>query len=141
MNTFRHGPSLVSLHFLSFYLPFFPKIKHCYFTSLQGLQDVENHCAHLTNMELKTGRRIPQLCFPMYYSLYNWIGEHETSKLKKIYFLRKKKRTKTTTKKHERNEITQKRLPLVTTTYRPKNNTRSKANLLTESIFAFFWHF
>ena len=25
--------------------------------------------------------------FPIYYSLYNWIGEHEISKLKEIYFL------------------------------------------------------
>ena len=28
------------------------------FTSLQGLQDVENHRAHLRDIELKTGRKI-----------------------------------------------------------------------------------
>ena len=27
------------------------------FTSLQGLQDVENHCAHLRDIEMKTGRK------------------------------------------------------------------------------------
>ena len=41
---------------------FFPQIKHFYyFTSLHGLQDVENHCAHLRDIELKTGRKIPYL--------------------------------------------------------------------------------
>jgi len=44
---------------------FFPQIKHFYyFTSLHGLQDVENHCAHLRDIELKTGRKIPYLRFP-----------------------------------------------------------------------------
>ena len=128
MNTFRHGPSLVSLHFLSSYLPVFPKIKHCYFTSLQGLQDVENHCAHLTNMELKTGRRIPQLCFNMYYSLYNWIGEQETSKLKKIYFLRKKKFFKWS------------HFPNIWC-FLKRFFTEHNSNVLVESFFACFWHF
>ena len=31
------------------------------FTSLHGLQDVENHGAHLRDMELKTGREIQYL--------------------------------------------------------------------------------
>ena len=36
----------------------FPQINHYYyFTSLHGLQDVENHCAHLRGIELKTGRK------------------------------------------------------------------------------------
>ena len=44
---------------------FFPQINHfCYFTSLHGLRDVENHCAHLRDLELKTGRKIPYLRFP-----------------------------------------------------------------------------
>ena len=43
----------------------FPQINHFYyFTSLHGLQDVENHCAHLRDIELKTGRKIPNLRFP-----------------------------------------------------------------------------
>ena len=44
---------------------FFPQINHFYyFTSLHSIQDVENHCAHLRDIELKTGRKIPYLCFP-----------------------------------------------------------------------------
>ena len=35
-----------------------------YLTSLLGLQDVENHCAHLRNIELSTGRKVPYLRFP-----------------------------------------------------------------------------
>ena len=62
---------------------FFPQINYFYyFTSPHGLQDVENHCAHLRYIELKTA--IPYLRFAhMYYSPYNWIGEHEITKLKK----------------------------------------------------------
>ena len=44
MITFMHGPSFFSFHFLlNFY----------YFTSLHGLQDVENHCAHLRDIEVE----------------------------------------------------------------------------------------
>ena len=44
---------------------FLPQINQfCYFMSLRGLQDAENHCAHLRDIELKTGRKIPYLCFP-----------------------------------------------------------------------------
>ena len=43
---------------------FFPQINHAdYFSSLHGLQDVENHCAHLRDVELKTGRTILYLRF------------------------------------------------------------------------------
>ena len=46
MNTFMHGSSFSSFHF-SFSISF-PQIDHFYyFMSLHGLQDVENHCAHL----------------------------------------------------------------------------------------------
>ena len=49
--------------------------------------------------------------FPMYYSLYNWIGEHEIKKLKNNYlyicFESRKKDTKTSTKRHEWNGMTQ----------------------------------
>ena len=45
-------------------LNFFRQINHFYyFTSLRGLQDVENHCAHLRDIKLKTGRKIPYLRF------------------------------------------------------------------------------
>ena len=71
MNTFVHGPNFFAFHLILLIFNFFPKINHFYyFTSLHGLQDVENHCSHLRGSELKTGRKI----FPMYYSLYNWIG-------------------------------------------------------------------
>ena len=45
---------------------FFPQINHFYyFTSLHGFQDVENlYCAHLRDIELKTGRKTPYLRFP-----------------------------------------------------------------------------
>ena len=44
---------------------FFPQINHFYyFTSLHGLREVENHCAHLRDIELQTGRKIPCLRFP-----------------------------------------------------------------------------
>ena len=60
-NTLVHGPSFFSFHFLSFSISF-PKLT--IFTSLHGLQDVENHCAHLRDIELQTGRKIPYLRFP-----------------------------------------------------------------------------
>ena len=38
---------------------FFPQINHFYyFTSLYGLQEVENHCVYLRDFELKIGRKI-----------------------------------------------------------------------------------
>ena len=71
MNTFMHGPSFFSFHFLSFSISF-PKLSpnhFYYFTSLYGLQDVENHCTHLRDFELKTGRKIPSPLSP-YIILY-----------------------------------------------------------------------
>ena len=60
-----HGPSFSSFHFLTFSNSF-PKLN--IFTILRlymhGLQDVENHCAHLRDIELTTGRKIPYLRFP-----------------------------------------------------------------------------
>ena len=66
---------------------FFPQLNHFYyFTSLHGFQDVENHCTHLRDTELKTGRKIPFIsAFPLCYSLYNWIGDHEITTQKKIF--------------------------------------------------------
>ena len=53
MNRFMYGPSFFSFYILSFSISF-PQINHFYyFTSLHGLQDVENHCAHLRDIELK----------------------------------------------------------------------------------------
>ena len=84
INEYIHARS--EFFFVPFLLifNFFPKINHFYyFTSLHGLRYVENHCTHLRDIELKTGRKFPYLHFPMRYSPYNWIGEHEITKLKK----------------------------------------------------------
>ena len=103
MNTSMYGPSFFSFHFriFSFSISFF-KINHFYYSrSLHGLQDVENHCVHLRDIEFKSGRKIPYLRVPHVFSLYNWIGEHEiTTKI--IYLLRiQKKDTKKSTKRHK----------------------------------------
>ena len=67
----------VSFSLLLFF-DFFPQINHFYYlTSLQ-----ENHCAHLRDIQLKTGRKIFHIsAFPMYYFLNSWIGEYEMTKL------------------------------------------------------------
>ena len=136
------GPGFFSLHSLSFCIRFFPKINpYYYFTSLHGLQDVENHCAQLRDIELISGRKLPCLRFPLYYSLYSWIEEHETTKLKKKILWILKKDTKTSTKRHGWNGMTQKWTfwylqqcacvnaiyfaAVVTTTCRVKNNKMS----------------
>ena len=72
----------VSIHAI---FKFFPQVNHFYyFTSLHGLQDVENHCAHLVS-SWRLVEKLHISTFPMYYSLYNWIREHEITKLKKKY--------------------------------------------------------
>ena len=91
---------------------FFPVINQFYcFTSLHVLQDVENHCAHLKDIELKTGRKIPYLRFSHVLLSMYWIGEHEITKLKKYICFSasnpEKKDTKTSTKRHESNGRTQ----------------------------------
>ena len=62
---------------------FFSQINHFYYftrTSLHGLQDVENHCAHLRHNKLKTGLKIPYLRFP--HVLFSVIGlERKSMKL------------------------------------------------------------
>ena len=105
-----HGPSFSSFHFFLFSFFLFPQINQFYyFTSLHVLQDVENHSTHLRDIELKLVEKFHIFAFPMYYSLCNWIGEHEITKPKKVYLLRiqKKKDTKTSTKRHESNGMTQ----------------------------------
>ena len=59
INEYVHAWSKFLLVSLLVIFNFFPQINHFYyFTSLHGLQDVENHCAHLRDIELKTGRKI-----------------------------------------------------------------------------------
>ena len=53
-----NGPSFFSFHLSSFSISF-PKLTiFFYFASLHALQDVENHCANLRDIELNTGRII-----------------------------------------------------------------------------------
>ena len=96
INEYVHARSEFLFVSLLVIFNFFPQINHfCYFKSLRALQDMENHCAHLRNIKLKTGRKIPFLRFPRYYSRYNMTGEHEIKKnknKKNIYFLRIQKR-------------------------------------------------
>ena len=59
---------------------FFPQINHSYYyTCLHGLKDVKNHCAHLRDIELKTGKKIPYLHFP--HVLFSTIIGLESMKL------------------------------------------------------------
>ena len=80
---------------------FSPQINHFYyFTSLHGLQDVENHCVHLRDIELQTGRKIPHLRFPhVLFSI--WRAWNYKTEQKNICFESRKKDTKTSTKRHE----------------------------------------
>ena len=48
---------------------FFPQINHFTILHLHGLQDVDSHCAQLGGIELKTGIKIPYLCFPHVFSI------------------------------------------------------------------------
>ena len=100
MNAFMHGLSFFSFHFFSFSISL-PKltiftILHLYMACRGGksLRSLER---------LKTGRKIPYLRFPrvlpVLYSLYNWIGEHEITKLKKIFASNPEKRTQNKHKK------------------------------------------
>ena len=80
INEYVHAWSEFLFVSLLFIFNFFPKIN----------QDVENHCAHLRDIELKTVRKMLYLHFPMY---YNWIGEREITKLKQIFASNPEKRT------------------------------------------------
>ena len=53
----------VSFRFTSCHFQFLSS-NFYYLTSLHGLQDVENHCSHLRDIELQMGRKIPYLRFP-----------------------------------------------------------------------------
>ena len=64
-NEYLHAWSEFLFVSLLLIFNFFLQIKHFYyFTSLHGLQDLENHWAHLRDIELKTDGKIPYLCFP-----------------------------------------------------------------------------
>ena len=102
-NTFMHGPSLFSFHFLSFSMSF-PKLT--IFTLLRLYMACKMWKITALTLEISSGRLVEKFhisAFPMYYSLYNWIGEHEITKLKKktnICFEFRKMDTKRSTKRH-----------------------------------------
>ena len=75
-----HGPSFFSFHFLSFSISF-PTLTM--FTILRLYMACKMW--NLRDIELQSGRKIS--AFPVYYFLYNWIGEHEITKLKQKYLL------------------------------------------------------
>ena len=104
-NTFMHVPRFFSIHFLTFSIPF-PKLT--IFISLRLYMACKMWKITVLTWEISSWRLVEKshICaFPMYYSLYNWTGEHEITKLKKyIYLLRiqkkwhKNKHKKTLTK-------------------------------------------
>ena len=65
INKYVHARSRFLLVSLNVIINFFPQINHFYyFTSLHRLQEEESHCAHLRDIELKIGRKIPYLRVP-----------------------------------------------------------------------------
>ena len=140
-ETFMHGPNFFLFHFFSFSTSF-PKLT--IFTILRL------YMACLRDIKLKLVEKFHISASPLYYSLYNLIGEHEITKLKKyICFESRKKDTKRSTKTHEWNGISQRWTiwyfqqctcvnaiyfaPVVTTTYRMKNNKSSTRGLNLET--------
>ena len=66
-----HGPSFFSFQYLSFSISSPKLTDFYYFTSLHDMQDVENHCTNLRDIELQTGRKIPYLRLPhVLFSIY-----------------------------------------------------------------------
>ena len=87
-----HGPSFFSFHFFSFSTSF-PKLT--IFTILRLYMACKMWKITAPTWEISSWRLVEKFhisAFPMYYSLYNWIGEHEITKLKKKYLLRIQKK-------------------------------------------------
>ena len=95
-----HGPSSSSFQFLSFSNSF-PKLT--IFTIY--VSTWLSRCGKITALtwEISSWRLVEKFdisAFPMYYSLYNWIREHEITKLKKKHLLWMQKKDTKTSKKH-----------------------------------------
>ena len=135
MNTFMHGPSFLSFLVLSFSISF-PKLT--IFTILRLYMACKMWKITALTWEISSWRLVEKFhisAFHMYYSLYNRIGEHEITKLKKKIF---GSNTETCTKRHEWNGTTILYFhqcacvnaiyfaPVVTTAHRMKNNMRSE---------------
>ena len=77
-----HGPSFFSFHFFSFSISF------PVFTILRLYMTCKMWKITALTWEISSWRLVEKFhisAFPMYYSLYNWIGEHEITKLKNVY--------------------------------------------------------
>ena len=88
-----HGPSFFSFHFLSLSISF-PKLT--IFTILRVNMACKMWKITALTSEISSCRLVKKFhvsAFPMYYSLCNWIGEHEITKLKKIFASNPEKRT------------------------------------------------
>ena len=79
-----HGPSFFSFHFLSLSISF-PKLTT--FTILRVYMACKIWKITALTSEISSCRLVEKFhvsAFPMYYSPYNWIGEHEITKLYKL---------------------------------------------------------
>ena len=88
-----HGPSFFSFHFLLVSISF-PKLT--IFTILRLCMACKMWKITARTWEISSLRLVEKFhisAFPVYYSLYNWIGEHEITKLKKIFASNPEKRT------------------------------------------------
>ena len=132
-----HGPSFFSFHFLSFSISF---SRLTIFTILRFYMTCKMWKITALTWEISSCRLVEKFhisAFPMYYSLYNWIGEHEITKLKKnICFESRKKDTKTSTWIWYFQQCACVNAiylaPVVTTTYRMKDNKSPERSVSLE---------
>ena len=88
MSTFMHGPSF--FRFTSCHFQFLSPNYWTTFTILRLYMAWKMRKINARTWEISSWRLVEKFyisVFPMYYSLYNWIGEHENTKQKK-YLLR-----------------------------------------------------
>ena len=94
-----HSPSFFSFHFLLFSISF-PKLTN--FTILRLYMACKMWKIIALTREISSCRLVEKFhmsAFPMYYCLYNLTGEHEITKLKKMFASNPEKRTKNKHKK------------------------------------------
>ena len=92
-----HGPSFFSFHFLSFPISF-PKLANsCLYMACKKWKVTTALTWEIWSWRLLEKFYIP--AFPIHYSLYNWIGEHETTNLKKMFASNPEKEYKNKDKK------------------------------------------
>ena len=94
-----HGPSFFWFHFLSFSISF---SRLTIFTILRFYMVCKMWKITALTWEISSCRLVEKFhisALPMYYSLYNWIGEHEITKQKNIFASNPEKRTQKQVKK------------------------------------------